>query len=96
MRVTPGSAASLVTGEIPERGDLKKNSCLQGRDPKAGACECQCNRRLQRAERTARFLETQHHDLVEAEATLLNIIDELETGMRKQFAEKFEENQERI
>ena len=37
------------------------------------------------------FLETQHHDLVEAEATLLNIIDELETGMRKQFAEKFEE-----
>ena len=22
--VTPGSAASLVTGEIPERGDLKK------------------------------------------------------------------------
>jgi chromosome segregation protein len=35
------------------------------------------------------FLKTQHDDLIEAEKTLLGIIDELDTGMRKQFSEKF-------
>ncbi|MDE6846749.1 MAG: chromosome segregation protein SMC, partial [Lachnospiraceae bacterium] len=37
------------------------------------------------------FLKTQHDDLVEAEKTLLNIIEELDTSMRKQFNEKFAE-----
>lgn len=35
------------------------------------------------------FLKTQHDDLVEAEKTLLDIIEELDTGMRNQFTEKF-------
>ena len=39
------------------------------------------------------FLKTQHDDLVEAEATLIGIIEELDTGMRKQFMEKFAEIQ---
>ena len=33
----------------------------------------------------------QHADLVEAEETLLNIIEELDTAMRKQFSEKFKD-----
>ena len=37
------------------------------------------------------FLKTQHDDLVEAEKTLEGIINELDTAMRKQFTEKFEE-----
>lgn len=37
------------------------------------------------------FMKTQHDDLVAAEGTLLKIIDELDTGMRKQFEEKFRE-----
>ncbi len=37
------------------------------------------------------FLKTQHDDLVEAEKTLLGIIDELDAAMRKQFSEKFGE-----
>lgn len=37
------------------------------------------------------FLKAQHDDLVTAEGTLLKIIDELDTGMRKQFEEKFQE-----
>lgn len=37
------------------------------------------------------FLKTQHDDLVEAEATLQGIIEELDTGMRRQFEEKFQE-----
>ncbi|MCI8300926.1 MAG: chromosome segregation protein SMC [Lachnospiraceae bacterium] len=35
------------------------------------------------------FMKTQHDDLVEAEKTLLDIIEELDVGMRRQFMEKF-------
>ena len=38
-------------------------------------------------------MKTQHDDLVEAEKTLVGIIEELDTGMRKQFLEKFAEIQ---
>ena len=37
------------------------------------------------------FMKTQHDDLVTAEGILLKIIEELDTGMRKQFEEKFRE-----
>ena len=37
------------------------------------------------------FLNTQHEDLIRAEEALVNIIEELDVGMRKQFTEKFEE-----
>ena len=37
------------------------------------------------------FMKTQHDDLIMAEETLLKIIDELDTGMRRQFEEKFRE-----
>ncbi len=36
------------------------------------------------------FLKNQHDDLVEAEATLVQIIDELDAAMRKQFSEQFD------
>ena len=39
------------------------------------------------------FLKTQHDDLIEAEKTLVGIIEDLDTGMRKQFTEKFAEIQ---
>lgn len=39
------------------------------------------------------FLKTQHDDLVTAEKTLMDIIEDLDTGMRKQFMEKFAEIQ---
>jgi len=35
------------------------------------------------------FMKTQHDDLVTAQEALYKIIEELDTGMRKQFAEKF-------
>ena len=37
------------------------------------------------------FLKTQHDDLIEAEATLVKIIEELDEAMRKQFKESFEQ-----
>lgn len=37
------------------------------------------------------FMKAQHDDLITAEETLLKIIDELDTGMRRQFEEKFSE-----
>ncbi|WP_347559648.1 AAA family ATPase [Clostridium sp. AM58-1XD] len=37
------------------------------------------------------FMKAQHEDLIKAEETLLRIIEELDTGMRRQFTEKFKE-----
>ncbi len=37
------------------------------------------------------FMKAQHSDLITAQEALYKIIDELDTGMRKQFAEKFAE-----
>lgn len=37
------------------------------------------------------FLKTQHDDLIEAEESLIKVIDELDNGMRVQFAQKFEQ-----
>lgn len=37
------------------------------------------------------FLKNQHDDLIEAEATLKQIIEELDAAMRRQFKERFEE-----
>ena len=39
------------------------------------------------------FLKGQHDDLVEAEQTLIGVIEDLDNGMRIQFAEKFKEIQ---
>uniref|UniRef100_UPI004056F197 chromosome segregation protein SMC n=1 Tax=Agathobacter sp. TaxID=2021311 RepID=UPI004056F197 len=39
------------------------------------------------------FLKAQHDDLTQAEQTLIGIIEELDSGMRKQFEEKFAEIQ---
>jgi chromosome segregation protein len=39
------------------------------------------------------FLKGQHDDLIEAEKTLVGIIEDLDMGMRKQFTEKFAEIQ---
>ena len=35
------------------------------------------------------FLKNQHDDLIQAEETLVQIIEELDTGMRRQFEERF-------
>ena len=37
------------------------------------------------------FMKSQHEDLIQAEEALLKIIDELDSGMRRQFGEKFKE-----
>ena len=39
------------------------------------------------------FLKNQHDDLIEAEKTLIGVIEDLDSGMRKQFTEKFAEIQ---
>lgn len=42
------------------------------------------------------FLKTQHDDLVTAEQSLIKIIEELDEGMKKQFAEKFQQIREQF
>ncbi len=90
--VTPGGAAALVIEEIPEPGELKKEiAACKEEIRKLGPVNVNAIEDYKELKERHEFLETQHHDLVEAEATLVNIIDELDAGMRKQFVEKFEE-----
>ena len=42
------------------------------------------------------FLKGQHDDLIEAEKTLVGIIEELDTGMRKQFMENLQKISARV
>ena len=37
------------------------------------------------------FMKTQHDDMIEAEESLMKVIEELDEGMRAQFTAKFEE-----
>lgn len=53
------------------------------------------SRIIRRSQSVINF-KTQHDDLIEAEKTLIGIIEELDTGMRKQFMEKFAEIQKQF
>lgn len=72
--------------EIKKRIHSLKNSIRALGDVNVNAIEeyKEVNERYQ-------FLKTQHDDLIQAEQTLTQVIDDLDTGMRIQFEEKFKE-----
>ncbi len=93
--VTPSDAPSYASTEEKRGREELKKSIAQLRAEIRGLGDVNVNaiedyKELQ--ERHA-FLSAQHADLVAAEKTLLQIIDDLDTGMRRQFAEKFKEIQ---
>ena len=45
----------------------------------------------QELEQRYTFMKSQHDDLAAAEASLVQVIEELDVGMRRQFEEKFED-----
>lgn len=69
--------AAQVKDEIRRLGDVNVNAIEEYREV---------------SERYG-FLKGQHDDLVEAEQTLIGIIEDLDAGMRRQFSEKFQEIQ---
>ena len=88
--LTPHAALELKKEEYTDGAELKK-LIFEVKDEIRRLGDVNVNAIEEYKEVSERygFLKTQHADLVEAEETLLGIIDGLDEGMRKQFSEKF-------
>ena len=85
------SAAKEQTFEEPlERSEIKKAQAeVRNEIKKLGNVNVNAIEEYKELSERHTFLNAQHEDLVEAEKTLLKIINELDIGMRHQFEEKF-------
>ncbi len=90
--ITLSDAASMRNEEMADLPAMKKDiSRLKDEIRKLGDVNVNAIEDYKNLMERYTFLKTQHDDLVEAEQTLLGIIEELDTSMRKQFNEKFAE-----
>ena len=88
------AALEQKNGEYDNPAELKKQiSDVKDEIRKLGDVNVNAIEDYKEVNERYTFLKGQHDDLIEAEQTLLGIIEELDTGMRKQFLEKFEEIQ---
>ena len=92
--LTRHAAAELKNEEYDNLSELKKLvSGIKDDIRKLGDVNVNAIEDYKEISERYEFLKGQHDDLVEAEKTLVGIIEELDTGMRKQFLEKFAEIQ---
>ncbi len=93
MTVSEAAAWKQERAEISaDSGELKKlTASLKNQIKALGAVNVNAIDDYKDVSERYEFLRTQHDDLRSAEETLLKIIEELDTGMRIQFQEKFEE-----
>lgn len=90
--ITLSDASTLRNEEMTDLSAMKKEiSSLKDKIKKLGDVNVNAIEDFKNLMERYNFLKTQHDDLVEAEKTLEGIIEELDTAMRKQFAEKFTE-----
>ena len=90
--ITLSDAAALRNEEMTDLSAMKKDiSALKEQIKKLGDVNVNAIEDYKNLMERYQFLKTQHDDLVEAEKTLEGIILELDTAMRKQFHDKFEE-----
>ena len=80
----PTMEAAEALGEIKKQIQQVKNEIRQLGNVNVNAIE-----EYKEISQRHNFMKTQHEDLVKSEETLLGIIQELDTGMRRQFEEKF-------
>ena len=90
--ITPSQAAAYRMEEIPDRTEIKNQiGELKDAIRKLGNVNVNAIEEFKEVSERHRFLSAQHEDLVQAAQTLRGIIAELDEGMRKQFAEKFQQ-----
>ena len=88
--ITLGQALENRPEELGERGAIKKSIAgIKDEIRKLGDVNVNAIEDYKNLLERHTFLAAQHEDLVKAEETLLGIIEELDSGMRKQFTEKF-------
>ena len=92
--ITPNSALGHRREELTDRQEMKKDaSRIREEIRKLGAVNVNAIEDYKELLERHTFLSGQYEDLVQAEKTLESIIQELDEGMRKQFAEKFHDIQ---
>lgn len=90
--ITLSDAGELRNEEMTDLSSMKKEiSALKEQIRKLGDVNVNAIEDFKNLMERYSFLKTQHDDLVEAEKTLEDIIQELDTAMRRQFNEKFAE-----
>ena len=90
--ITLTDAASLRDENMTDLSSMKREiSSLKDQIKKLGDVNVNAIEDYRNLMERFNFMKTQHDDLVEAEKTLENIIQELDAAMRKQFTEKFAE-----
>ena len=89
--ITYGHARELRDENLTDLSKMKKRiQELKNEIRQLGAVNVNAIEDYKNVTERYEFLKTQHDDLVEAEATLEQIIAELDAAMRKQFKEQFE------
>ena len=90
--ITLSDASSMRDEEMTDLPSMKRESAaLKEQIKKLGDVNVNAIEDYKNLMERYTFLKTQHDDLVEAEKTLENIIEELDAAMRRQFKEKFAE-----
>ena len=92
--ITPHTALEFRKEAYDNLAELKKRIAeIKDEIRKLGDVNVNAIEEYKEVAERYQFLKTQHSDLIEAEKTLIEIIEELDAGMRKQFLEKFAEIQ---
>ncbi len=92
--ITPNSAKSYRNEEMQDGAKIKKEiNEIKEEIRKLGNVNVNAIEDYKELKERHTFLSGQYQDLVQAEATLQEIIKELDEGMRRQFTEKFKEIQ---
>ena len=89
--ITLHDAAKLRDENMTDLAAMKKDvAALRDSIKKLGDVNVNAIEEYKEVSERYTFLKTQRDDLVEAEKTLLQIIEELDTAMRRQFRDKFQ------
>lgn len=92
--ITPNNALTYRKEELTDRQEMKKEvSRIKDEIRKLGSVNVNAIEDYKELSERHAFLSGQYEDLVQAEKTLESIIQELDEGMRRQFAEKFHDIQ---
>ncbi len=88
--ITYSQALINMPDELRERAEIKSAiSNMRSEIRQLGNVNVNAIEEYKELSERHTFMKTQHDDLVQAEETLQGIINELDTGMRRQFEEKF-------
>ncbi|MBQ8307147.1 MAG: chromosome segregation protein SMC [Blautia sp.] len=88
--ITPANARQYLREDMPDRNAMRRQvSKLKEEIRALGPVNVNAIEEYKEQLERHTFLSGQYEDLKQAEATLQNVVSELDEGMRRQFAEKF-------